>query len=85
MDRTWIDKWYKWSDSDAFSLARRIIKEEGLLVGASSGWALWGALQEAKELDEDKRIVIILPDSIRNYEDIQTKNIYINIYNNLTK
>ena len=67
VDRSCVDKWIKWTDLDGFTYARRLIKEEGLLVGGSSGWALWGALQEAKDLDEDKRIVIILPDSIRNY------------------
>ena len=48
-------------------MARRLIKEEGLLVGGSSGGAVWAALQKAKKLNGNQNCVIILPDSIRNY------------------
>lgn len=50
-------------------MARRIIKEEGLLVGGSSGSALLGALKIAKELNipENKRMVVIFVDTVRNY------------------
>src|SRR2546423_7346142 len=54
-------------DKESFELALRIIREEGLLVGGSSGSALWGALEIAKECKGGERIVVILPDSIRNY------------------
>lgn len=67
LDRKPVDKWYKSDDTESFKYARRLIKEEGLLVGGSSGSALWAALEEAKELKEGQRIVVILPDSIRNY------------------
>jgi cystathionine beta-synthase len=67
LDRTPVDKWYKMGDYDSFEYARRLIKEEGLLVGGSSGGALWAALQEAKEMKEGQRIVVLFPDSIRNY------------------
>jgi cystathionine beta-synthase len=67
LDRTLVDKWYKSGDKEAFDYARRLIKQEGLLVGPSSGCALWAAIEEAKNMTEDQRIVIILPDSVRNY------------------
>lgn len=67
LDRCPVDKWYKNNDQDAFYYARRLIAEEGLLVGGSSGSAMWAALEEAKELKEGQRIVVIFPDSIRNY------------------
>jgi cysteine synthase A len=62
-----IDKYIKINDEDSFKMARRVIKEEGLLVGGSSGGAVWAALQAAKQLDEDENCLVILPDSIRNY------------------
>ena len=67
LDRTLVDKWVKTKDSESFLTARRLIKEEGLLCGGSSGSAFKVALDLAKELDSDKRIVVILPDSIKNY------------------
>ena len=50
-------------------MARRMIKEEGILCGGSSGGNLYCALQLAKErdLDEKQRIVVIIHDSVRNY------------------
>ena len=48
-------------------MARRLIKEEGLLVGGSSGGAVWAGLQAAKILSKNQKCLIILPDSIRNY------------------
>ena len=48
-------------DDDAFSTTRRLALEEGLFVGMSSGAAMWGALQKAKEM-KDGTIVVILPD-----------------------
>ena len=41
--------------------------EEGLLVGGSSGAAVWGALQAAKRLSNGQKCLILLPDGIRNY------------------
>jgi cystathionine beta-synthase len=66
-DRTNIDKWFKIRDKEAFIMARRLIKEEGLLVGGSSGGAMHAAIQIAKELPKDKRVVVIFVDSVRNY------------------
>ena len=46
---------------------RRLIKEEGLLCGGSSGSAVWAALSAASNLEKDDICLVILPDSIRNY------------------
>ena len=48
-------------------MARRIVKEEGLLIGGSSGGAVWAALQTANYLKKGDKCLVILPDSIRNY------------------
>lgn len=48
-------------------MARRIIRDEGLLVGGSSGATMWAAIQVAKTLPADKRVVVIFVDSVRNY------------------
>lgn len=48
-------------------MARRIIKEEGILVGGSSGANLVAGLEAAKDLKEGQKCVVIFPDGIRNY------------------
>ena len=48
-------------------MARRLIKEEGLFVGGSSGSAMVAAIEVCKGLPADKRVVVLLPDSVRNY------------------
>lgn len=67
LDNTLIDRYIKTNDNDSFDLARQLIRKEGLLVGGSSGAAMWGALQAAKSLKKDQKCLVILPDSIRNY------------------
>jgi cysteine synthase A len=62
-----IDQYIKVTDKDSFLMARRLIREEGLLVGGSCGSAMWGALQAAKNLKAGQKCLVILPDSIRNY------------------
>lgn len=62
-----IDRVVKTEDKESFLMARRIIKEEGLLVGGSSGSVVWAALEIAKEAKPGAHIVVILADSIRNY------------------
>ncbi len=67
LDNHLIDQYIKINDENSFATARRLIKEEGLLVGGSSGSAVWAALQAAKELKKGQKCLVILPDSIRNY------------------
>ncbi|MCH9756108.1 MAG: pyridoxal-phosphate dependent enzyme [Gammaproteobacteria bacterium] len=67
LDNTLIDQYIKLRDNDAFKMARRLIEEEGLLVGGSSGGAMWAALKAAASLKAGQRCLVILPDSVRNY------------------
>lgn len=67
MDRSSIDIWVKTNDKESLNCARALIRQEGLLCGGSSGAAMSAALKIAKDLPEDKRVVVVLPDGIRNY------------------
>lgn len=67
LDRSVVDEWIKTEDRESFLLARRLIREEGILVGGSSGSALSAALQVAKGLTKDDVVVVVLPDSVRSY------------------
>ncbi len=62
-----IDDIYQRSDRDAFQYTRKLVLEEGILGGGSSGAALWGVLKLAKTLDKPARIVTIFPDSASRY------------------
>jgi cysteine synthase A len=62
-----IDRYIKINDKDSFLTARDLIRTEGLLVGGSSGSAMWAALQAVKSLQSHQKCIVILPDSIRNY------------------
>lgn len=55
------------NDRDSFLMARRLVREEGILAGGSSGSAVFAALKVCEGLPEDKVIVVILPDTGRNY------------------
>ena len=67
LDQSLVDDWIYSNDKDSFQMARRLIREEGLLIGGSSGAAVWGTLEAIKRHPQVKKVLVILPDSIRNY------------------
>ncbi len=67
LDQSLVDRYIKTNDKTSFELALRLIREEGMLVGGSSGSAMQGVLEIAKECKGGERIVVILPDNVRNY------------------
>jgi cystathionine beta-synthase len=67
LDRKLVDKWIKSDDKTSLNMSRRILREEGLMCGGSSGAAMSCALVEAKKLKKGQRCVVILADSTRNY------------------
>ena len=62
-----VDEMVRVSDKESFNTARRLAREEGLLVGGSAGTAVAAALKYAARLDTPRCIVAILPDTGRNY------------------
>ena len=67
LDRSLVDHWIYVDDQRSFQMARRIIREEGLLVGGSSGTAVWAMLEAVKLYPQVGKALVLLPDSIRNY------------------
>ncbi|KAJ3193272.1 hypothetical protein HK101_005104 [Irineochytrium annulatum] len=67
LDRQYVDEWIKTDDRESFIMARRLIKEEGLLCGGSCGSAVVGAIKAARRLKPGQRCVVLLADSVRNY------------------
>ena len=67
-DPTLVDAWVKVSDRDSFLAARRLTREEGILIGGSGGLAVHAALEVAREVDDPEALVVVLlPDSGRGY------------------
>ena len=66
-DASVIDRFIRVSDRDSFLTARRITREEGILIGGSCGTAAFAALQVAAEYGPDAVIVVLLPDGGRSY------------------
>jgi cysteine synthase A len=67
LDRTVIDRMIKAWEEDAFPVARRLAREEGLFVGMSSGAMVWAAMEIARELGPGHRVVTITPDTGARY------------------
>jgi cystathionine beta-synthase len=62
-----VDRVVMVSDRDSFLTARRVTREEGILVGGSTGTAVWAALQVGAGLGPEHVVVVIVPDSGRGY------------------
>lgn len=64
-----VDYWYKTDDRESFMYARRLISEEGLLIGGSSGSAMAATVKAIKDLGlgKDDVVVVVFSDSIRSY------------------
>ena len=71
-DASVIDRWVRVSDRDAFAMARRLTREEGVLAGGSCGTAMVAAREVVRDLaaqdgGHEAVVVVLLPDSGRNY------------------
>lgn len=67
LDVKLVDRWVKTTDLPSFTWARRAIAEEGFLCGGSSGTALSALAAAAKDIPKGAKVVVLLPDGIRNY------------------
>jgi cystathionine beta-synthase len=66
-DPSVVDEVVAVTDAESFEMTRRLAREEGLLVGGSSGMAVVAALRVAARLDDDGLVVVLLPDGGRGY------------------
>ena len=67
LDRSLVDTWVKTNDRESFVWARRAMREEGFLCGGSCGSALMAAAKVIPTLKKGTKVVVLLPDGIRNY------------------
>jgi cystathionine beta-synthase len=67
MDPSVVDEWVRVSDRDSFLTARRLAREEGLLVGGSGGTTVRAALEIATRYGPEAKILTMIPDSGRSY------------------
>lgn len=76
LNRDIIDRVITVSDDDAYKMAKTLAKQDGLLVGISSGANVWAAREVARELGKGKTVVTLLPDTGERYISIEK---YFNI------
>jgi cystathionine beta-synthase len=62
-----VDEWLRVSDADSFITARRVARQEGILLGGSSGTSLAAAFRYAQRCPSEDLIVVLCPDTGRNY------------------
>ncbi len=67
MDFSVIDDMIQVSDKDAFLTARRLVREEGIFAGGSSGAVVYAGMKLAEKINDNKVVVLILPDTGYNY------------------
>ncbi len=62
-----VDRWVRVPDREAFLTARAVTRQEGILVGGSCGSAVYAALEISRDLGDEATVVVLLPDTGRNY------------------
>jgi cystathionine beta-synthase len=67
MDFQYLDEIVRVNDKECFYMTRRLVREEGIYCGGSSGAAVMGALKFAQKLDEKRTLLVLLPDSASKY------------------